>query len=393
MDYNCSRCGRSFSCGETISFCPFCGQAYAGGATLQHSFSQRIVIGSDSERTVQEKYWKSTQAAISSALLRLQRELPRFQLEKAEEEITVPKQYELPPLHLRDFKALKNCTSVASFKMQLESYITRMEQSFRIHLALLELTDQGIKKNREAMVKRRLAYEMGEWSIDSLQDEYSIDVNREAEYINGFCKDVAEAVGSMMPDRLQPDFVFDPENVDWIKIMKEDEDWEGLPALTKEHEKLLKTVREILPSVYDAINQNSLLVLSSMQYDAGEDVEPELLNRRLLAQKGKDYDPIFGDPAEKLLEALADAVTYMTGLLNDLPDYAGVIELTSDWQLEKLKERLDSEKLDALYELIDNWSGKLTQELDKLYQSQTENMVDTYNAVVSIRQNLDCTEK
>ena len=41
--------------------------------------------------------------------------------------------------------------------------------------------------------------------------------------------------------------------------------------------------------------------------------------------------------------------------------------------------------MDALYDLIGKWSGVLTQELDRLYQSQSENMLDVYNAINTIQ--------
>lgn len=385
MDYNCSRCGRLFACAETISFCPFCGQAYMGVAQSVQAITQRIVIGSDSERTIQEKYWKSAQAAISSVLLRLRRSLPHFTPEEEKAEIKVPKQYELPDLNLRDFRLLRKSTSISLFKVQLEEYLKKLELSCSVHTALLQLAEKDIQKTRQAIVKRRLSFELGEWSIEDLEDERSIDVNQEAVFINGFCSDLAETVGSMNPGRLVPKLDYDPDTVDWVELMKAEEEWETLSSITTEHEQLLKTIKESVSAVMSAISQNSLFVLSAMQFDVEEDVAPSELANRLKALDGQDYDPIFGEPPEHLIEVFSDAVVYMTKYLNGLPDYEDVLESTGDQQITKLKERLDRVKLDALYDLIEKWSGVLTQELDRLYQSQSENMLDVYNAIVAIQ--------
>ena len=74
-----------------------------------------------------------------------------------------------------------------------------------------------------------------------------------------------------------------------------------------------------------AISQNSLFVLSAMQFDVEEDVAPSELANRLKALDGQDYDPIFGEPPEHLIEAFSDAVVYMTKYLNGLPDYEDVL--------------------------------------------------------------------
>ena len=64
MLYSCKACGRGFDSSEGISFCPFCGTAYQDSAPAQRETTTRIVIGSDSERTVQEKYWELTRGEI-----------------------------------------------------------------------------------------------------------------------------------------------------------------------------------------------------------------------------------------------------------------------------------------------------------------------------------------
>lgn len=68
--------GRGFDSSEGILFCPFCGTAYQDSAPAQQETTTRIVIGSDSERTVQEKYWELTRGEIFRAEDRLERQNP-----------------------------------------------------------------------------------------------------------------------------------------------------------------------------------------------------------------------------------------------------------------------------------------------------------------------------
>ena len=226
---------------------------------------------------------------------------------------------------------------------------------------------------------------MGEWSIEDLEDEYSIDIESEADFINGICTDLAEIAGSQNPDRLQLELIYDPETIDWVELMKDDEEWDSLSVVTDEHKALLQEIRNAVPALMSVINQNSLFVLSAMQFDVEEETPPAEIAKRHRDLEEMNYDPIFGEPPEHLVEAFFDALVYMTNYLNGLPDYENVVSMTSDQQLHKLKKKLDSVKLDSLYGLIETWASKLCQELDKLYQSQSENMVDVCNAIEELK--------
>ena len=137
MDYRCSRCGRTFFYGEIVSFCPFCGQAYnvfsAGDSTLsvvQNAGNMRISIGSDSEKTIQEKYWKLTLVSLNSAMYLLRYGLPRFSPEREardDQYVKTPEEYETARLDIYKFMALKNSTSFAMFRKNLEGYLSDMK--------------------------------------------------------------------------------------------------------------------------------------------------------------------------------------------------------------------------------------------------------------------------
>lgn len=381
MNYSCSRCGRTFTCDESISFCPFCGQAYATATDNAGTATQRIVIGSDSERAVQEKYWKKAQAGVNAALLRLRRSLPRFALEKEKKEAEVPREYRFAPVEIKDFILFKRCTSIAMFKNRLAEYISALDKAFGVHAALLARAEQNQEPYRKAIAARRRAFEAGEWSIEELEDRYSVDIEREGEFIDGFCRDIAEAVGCMSPGRVQPELDYDPDHIDWLEIMKNDEDWKELPRIAPAHLALLDAIKKVLPQVLQIVTENGLFVTSAMPEDASKEFNPAREAEELLSLAERDYDPIFGESPEQLIEAFSQAVIDMTQFENKLPDYEDLQYAMPDQQLERLKRELDSIKLRALYDYIEKWRNALDQELDRAYQGQGEDMVDIYNAV------------
>ena len=388
MEYNCMKCGRSFICEDTISFCPFCGQAYKSESVASSVPVQKIIIASDSERSIQEKYWKMTQASISAALRRLWHETPRFvpEREEDEDEIKTPEKYKIIPLNIRDFVSLKQCTSMASFRKKLEEYVSALAQSCGVHAGVLSVAKDNQEQFRKALIARRLSYELGEWSAEDLEDESAVNVDRERRYIDDYCHDLAEALGSSVPDRLRPDLQYDPDNVNWLEIMENDEDLDKLPEITPDHLALLNAIKETLPALLKVVAENSLFAVSTISGETDKQFKPAETAEALRELSALDYDPIFGEAPERFIEAFSRAVSNMTQFFNQLPDYEDVIDTTPDRQLERLKRKLDSVKMDALNNLIDRWSESLQQELDRLYQSQQENMIDVYNAVEEIRE-------
>ena len=94
MLYQCTRCGKEFSSDESLSFCPFCGSPYAAAQPEHQVITQRVVIGTDGERAVQEKYWKATQNVLDRMMQNLRYSLPRFSQERpdCDEEPKAPKE-------------------------------------------------------------------------------------------------------------------------------------------------------------------------------------------------------------------------------------------------------------------------------------------------------------
>lgn len=116
MSYSCKKCGRAFDCEERISFCPFCGAAYAAAAALGMPPTTRIVIGSDSERTVQEQYWRMAHRTILGTLVLLEKRIPDDW------------EYEREQLDLETWQhEQKKCSSVAQFKWECETLLHKIE--------------------------------------------------------------------------------------------------------------------------------------------------------------------------------------------------------------------------------------------------------------------------
>lgn len=389
MNYSCSRCGRTFICDETISFCPFCGQAYAAASVGAGVVMQRIVISSDSERIVQEKYWRRAQSNLHSALQHLRHSLPRFAKEREEEETEVPEVYRCEPVHAMEFVDLKRCTSVAAFKGKMGAYLSNLRRAYGIRSELLPIAVQKQQEYRAAMADWRRAMELGKWSADDLEDAYSIDFAREEDFINGFCRDLAETVGCMTPERLQPASEYEPEDIDWPKLLGDVEEGDELPGITPAHQALLDAIDRVAPLVLRLVAENSLFVTSAMVERSSRIFDPAREAEALLSLEKRDYDPIFGESPEPLLEAFSQAVLDMSDFTNSLPDFEEAQSFDPERQLAHLRYELDHIKLRALNASIENWRIALDQELDRAYQRKSENMLDLSNAIETLARRLD----
>lgn len=120
MDYSCPKCSRVFSCAEAIFFCPFCGTAYASAPGASAVSTTRIVIGSDSERAVQEKYWNLTHAEISLVLSALEGRLPSHE------------EYTLRQLNVRGWLISQSKrSSTAQFRGGCDAFLAEITQAFQ----------------------------------------------------------------------------------------------------------------------------------------------------------------------------------------------------------------------------------------------------------------------
>lgn len=262
MDYSCPKCSRVFSCAEAIFFCPFCGTAYASAPGASAVSTTRIVIGSDSERAVQEKYWNLTHAEISLVLSALEGRLPSHE------------EYTLAPAER---------ARMAYFSIQTQQ-----------HGAV-----QGRMRRFSAEITQ--AFQSGPSAEPAVPP---IDIDQMGKAMDDICQQLLNVIrpkGDLPP---LPQLAFQPINT----AAKPDD------ALSAACMTLLQTIEAIKPRFYQVLNENGIFtaasIVSRSAGDArGTDVQSlEKLSQELQSLAQQDYDPLFGAGFEDFL------VTFMMSL-------------------------------------------------------------------------------
>lgn len=400
MIYTCSSCSRTLEFGEEISFCPFCGNAYQ--KKEQAVAVTKIVIGSDSERTIQEKYWNYTRKAVHAALDNLKESLPRFS-EKRDKKIVCDEktceQYKTERLGVCALSELAYCTSTVEFQAKLQHILADVEKKYRVSGELVELGNKYTKENRRISAERKLAIESGEWSIEEIEDEYSVDIDAEEAFVQDFCSELAENLGNMAPDRLQPELDYDPDSTDWLEDeSNEDESNENESnkkclAPFQGYAALWKEIQASASAVISALECNGLFVLTLIHGGIEESFDPNRCAKDLRKLRDEDYDPLFGESPECFIRTFFDGLANLMNYINDLPNYREIMEQSPEQKLLDMKNELDEIKLDSLKQLIHSWSDILSRELDRLYQSQSENMMDVCSGIEKMGERLNQPNK
>ena len=378
MNYQCGKCGRSFSCPEMLSFCPFCGTAYTS-LFASHTVTQRIVIGSDAERTIQEKYWKKAQNEIESAIRTIGYSLPRFADERpgSEHWKQIPKEYDVDLLDIEDFITIRDVSSTAEFRTKLSRYLNALRHTFEIKKSIL-------KKINAATQETVLQFGS---DISSFEDEYSVQLDQEEQYIDSLCSDFAQAMGCERVRQLKPELKFDPQNDDWVGYPAE-EDQDVWPNSLSEHEKLLQTLLETQDVLIKIVEENSTFILSVLRTKEDDPDEdpfiPSLYIPKLVKLAQEDYDPIFGQTPDKLLEVFSEAVAAFSSFVNNLPTYQDWIRRFPGENLPVFKQLLDEYKLNCLLRYLSDWKDNLLQELDRTYQERKLDMINVAQAMDQI---------
>lgn len=392
MRYVCSGCGRGLEMNEELSFCPFCGEAYQASARPVQTAAMRIVVGSDSEKTIQEKYWNRTRAAVNDTLNRLRASLPRFSKvcedEASQEEKTPPK-YQTHRLQNRELSELGRCASTAGFRSKMKKILETVETEYRVNVALVELGKKTMEDAQKISAERKAAIECGEWSVEELEDEYSIDIDAEEAFIQQFCTELAQNLGNMSPENLQPELDYDPDDTEWLNEEEDDEAPTEYFALFPDYASLWKEIQVSAPAVIAALESNGLFALTMVHGEASEDFDPKQCAKDLQQLKNGDYDPLFGESPESFVRTFFDGLANLMGFINELPDYVQIMEWAPEQKLREWKRRLDEIKRASLRRLIHRWSDILALELDRLYQSQSEDMVDVCKTIETLRKSLD----
>lgn len=396
MRYVCSRCGRGLEMNEELSFCPFCGEAYQASARPVQTAAMRIVVGSNSEKTIQEKYWNRTRAAVNDTLNRLGASLPRFSKiceDEAPQEEETPTKYRTHRLQNRELSELGRCTSIAGFRSKMKKILETVETEYRVNVALIELGKKIMEEAQKISAERKAAIECGEWSVEELEDEYSIDIDAEEAFIQQFCAELAQNLGNMSPESLQPELDYDPDDTEWLNEKEDDETPTEYFALFPDYASLWEEIQVPVPAVIAALESNGLFALTMVHGEVSEDFDPKQCKKDLQQLKNGDYDPLFGESPESFICTFFDGLANLMECINKLPDYMQIMEWSPKQKLRKMKERLNEIKRASLLRLIRRWSDILALELDRLYQSRSEDMVDVCSRIEKMGERLNQPNK
>lgn len=330
MTYQCNRCGRAFNCQDTISFCPFCGTAYAQQNSTPLLITSRIVIGSDSERTIQEKYWRMTRAEMHQILFSLDGLIPD------EDE------YEEQQLDLDEWlKCQKRCRSTGQFKKHCDEFLYKISSAMQ---------NAAIPNNAQE----------------------PIDIDRIKKEIEHTCSSLAQTLGKdYLPDAL-PALEYEAIPID---LPKEN----SVPQISEAYHQLLKAVEYVKPVLYSILDGNGIFVaLSVLGNLSPEDAvkrKPIDLSTQLRSLAERDYDPLFGEEYDDFVQAFWEAILRLAYIVNNV------------LALPELDEN-ETAKIDALQNYLSNWQNVLNIMLDQIYQSQQQDMVLVHQRIQKTCNNL-----
>lgn len=396
MKHTCPKCNRTIKWREALLFCPFCGSPYQAAvqnAVQAAPIAARIVIGSDSERTIHEKYWKEVQAAVTDLLKALKASLPRFS-QRRNKKIAWAGIMTDQPLYLnpKGVAELQACTSMNEFCSKLEKILSKVRMLLDRKNTLFELAEQYTEENRRVATERKLKLENGTWSVKELEDEFSIDVPAEAGFIEQTCIKIAAVLGSTLPKQLCPQVVYDSNSTQWLEeyIADDGDDDQCAQAFRKfpMYAALWKEIEASSAAVISALASNGLFSLSCIHGSAEENFDPKQCAEDLKLLKKRDYDPLFGESPESFVSTFFDGLVSLIDGCNHMPDDKDVAEIRPTLKQHELKLELDSVRLNALDVLIGKWSDVLQQELDRLYQSQSKDMLQVCNAIKDMKKSI-----
>lgn len=330
-NYLCSRCGRVFSHEETLSFCPFCGTAYSQ-ASQPIQPATRIVISSDSERTVQEKYWRSAQYTLRSFFYVLNKTVtPRH---------TKP---ETSPTSFEDwYESLKTRSSAASFRRECDRYLDSIAQ----HLS----------------------------SVPAQSPASAFDLNKAQTLVDQWCFRLSEACGAVSHEVIAPQIASSAESA----LQETHYD-----SLTDSDRKLLyESLLEVKIVLFKIIQENSvfaaLVPFNSIRRDGSKTISPASLSSDLKSLSKKDYDPFFGESYDDFVAAF----------------WRALLILTEDVSLQNITpyDEYESALVAAIKGYISDWENALSIILDRSYQQQAD-MIKILQQIEMLYKELEACQK
>lgn len=316
MIYSCRKCGREFQWEEAVSFCPFCGNAYASFAVASPAPATRVVIGSDSERTVQEKYWRMSHKEIDDTIRLLGALLPT-------EENVQPCQFDLHEW----LQQQKRCRSARQFKKNCDSFLSKIasflqQERFGEEQAVFP----GMK---EAAVK--------------IQDTG---------------RSIARILGQETELPQMPLFLSESK---FSISNSSEEPGKQNEQVFQAYLPLLRTIELVKPVLYSLLEENGMFavlsILGSEAMKADVPYRPAELSERLQSLAQKDYDPLFGEEYDDFVQTFWKGILLLTKIINDTLYLA----------------EFDAEQQEHLLEVqayLTEWKQRLCMRLDHVYQNQ-----------------------
>ncbi len=379
MNYQCAKCGRELVWNETLSFCPFCGHAYAS-VTAPQTVTQRIVIGADGERTVQEKYWQKSQQEMKNAIRKIRYSLPHFREERPDSDNwqCIPKQYDAKEMDVNDFFVLRRASSTAEFRVKLCRYLDTLRQSFEIKSGILKRLCQDTEEHPLHEGKKHMP---GGLDFSAFEDEFSIQIDQETAYIDNQCLKLAKELGCINATTLAPSMRYAPESDDWSDSSAENDDLAILSESVPAYKELLNVLIDIRNVLIKIVDENSTFILSDLrrvrkcEAEEEEKYIPACTIQQLKKLSQEDYDPIFGQSSDELIGVFAEAVFQCSCFVNELPCYWDLLDRHPYENILVFKVLLDKYKLRCLLQYLSSWSAALEQELDRAYQEQRLDMI------------------
>ena len=390
MIYQCKRCGRDFACDMQLSFCPFCGTAYfaSASAPAPAPVTQRIVIGSDGERTVQDKYWRESRQMIRCAIRLMGESIPQFSEPRPDPPDTkIPKEFDARELNIDGFFSRCRAASTGSFGTILGKYLGDLRNAFMIKSRILHRIHEALQNSRRDEI--RVLIEAGD--LHAFEDEYSIQITEEECRICDFCYEAAQALGCDDPLMLRPAMRYAPEDDDWARLDDDEADFPQ-PSDLEPYERLLSSLLALQDTLIQTVHSNSAFILANMGFDVNEDedeqFDPAVFIPLLQQLSAEDYDPIFGKAPDEMISTFSEAIARLTAFVNTLPDYLDWNALCPEKEDQVLKRRLDNYKTDCLQHFLSDWQCTLEQELDRAYQGQHIDMMQASSQIARMTEEL-----
>ena len=350
MDYFCNNCKKKYGFDIEVKYCPFCGKSYQAEDFQVKPDTLRIVISSDGERTIENLYWDESKDCLS----KIKENMQSRSSELGERVLRILGYIPIPEEIGEYISAGESEPSV-----RIKNYIRKIEKIF-----------EEIEKNPEQFVVKAV----------QAQDL----INKERTTIINTCKKVM----SVLRFEEQIDF----ENHSLRK--KEEEFSEDTIRLNRydypKYNHLLQVIHDSIEKIRNIINDDAngfnIPYAESLPKEEAEECDPNTLSRELVELSEIDYDFIFGESPDQFILKFWDCIIYLAYIANEMLDDQ-YVKACTEISTNSYEEKMDCE-IAALIDAVSGFSKKMDIQLDKLYRSQSADMLDVQLSLSKILE--DC---